>query len=200
MTATLAKTLTDTHWLVVESPIGPLALEGDGEQVTHLHLPNTGAAAAGSSAGRVPPALREAARQLDQYFAGRRTEFSLPLAPAGTEFQRSVWLSLPDIPYGEVISYAELAGWVGRPTAYRAVGQANGANPLAIFLPCHRVVASGGAIGGYGGGLDVKRQLLALEGWVEDGTRGLRGALAGAAKTAVDDQELLDAGATWDLQ
>jgi methylated-DNA-[protein]-cysteine S-methyltransferase len=157
--------LAGTPRLVVESPVGPLVLESDGEQVTHLHLPNTGAAANGSSAGKVAPPLREAARQLDQYFAGKRTEFTLPLAPAGTEFQRSVWLSLPEIPYGEVVSYAELAGWVGRPTAYRAVGQANGANPVAIILPCHRVVASGGGIGGYGGGLDVKRQLLALEGW-----------------------------------
>lgn len=161
-------TVTRTSRLVVESPAGPLALEGDGEQVTHLHLPNTGAAATGSTAGRVPPALREAARQLDEYFARRRTEFSLPLAPAGTEFQRSVWLALPHIPYGQVVSYAELARRVGRPTAYRAVGQANGANPLAIFLPCHRVVASGGAIGGYGGGLDLKRWLLDLEGWTEE--------------------------------
>ncbi|HUB10259.1 MAG TPA: methylated-DNA--[protein]-cysteine S-methyltransferase, partial [Myxococcales bacterium] len=86
--------------LVVESPVGPLTLESDGEQVTHLHLPNTGAAASGSSAGEVAPPLREAARQLDQYFAGKRTRFSLPLAPSGTEFQRRVWLSLPDIPYG----------------------------------------------------------------------------------------------------
>lgn len=157
--------VTGTTRLVVESPVGPLTLESDGEQLTHLHLPNTGAAANGSSGGTVAPPLREAARQLDQYFAGKRTEFTLPLAPAGTEFQRRVWLTLPDIPYGEVVSYAELAGWVGRPTAYRAVGQANGANPLAIILPCHRVVASGGGIGGYGGGLDVKRRLLALEGW-----------------------------------
>lgn len=157
--------IAGTTRLVVESPVGPLTLESNGEQVTHLHLPNTGAAANGSSAGKVAPPLREAARQLDQYFAGKRTEFSLPVAPAGTAFQRSVWLSLADIPYGEVVSYAEVAGWVGRPTAYRAVGQANGANPLAIILPCHRVVASGGGIGGYGGGLDLKRQLLALEGW-----------------------------------
>jgi methylated-DNA-[protein]-cysteine S-methyltransferase len=158
-----------TSRLVVESPVGPLTLESDGEQLTHLHLPNTGAAASGSSAGKVAPPLREAARQLDQYFAGKRTAFTLPIAPAGTEFQRTVWRSLPDIPYGEVVSYAELATWVGRPTAYRAVGQANGANPVAIILPCHRVVASGGGIGGYGGGLDVKRQLLTLEGWGADG-------------------------------
>ena len=88
----------------------------------------------------------------------------LELELSGTEFQRSVWTSLADIPYGEVISYAELAEMVGRPTAFRAVGQANGANPIPIVLPCHRVVASGGGIGGYGGGLDLKRELLALEG------------------------------------
>ena len=82
----------------------------------------------------------------------------------GTEFQKEVWLALAEIPYGKTISYAELASMVGRPTAFRAVGQANGANPIPIVLPCHRVIASGGGIGGYGGGLDMKRQLLALEG------------------------------------
>jgi methylated-DNA-[protein]-cysteine S-methyltransferase len=158
-----------TRRLVVESPVGPLTLESDGERLTHLHLPNTGAAANGSSAGRVPPPLREAAHQLDEYFAGTRTTFTLPLAPAGTLFQRSVWLALPDIPYGQAITYAELAGRVDRPRAFRAVGQANGANPLAIILPCHRVVATGGGLGGYGGGLDAKRRLLELEGW-EAGT------------------------------
>ncbi len=105
----------------------------------------------------------DAARQLDEYFARRRREFDLPLSLAGTDFQKSVWLALADIPYGETISYAELARWVGRPTAYRAVGQANGANPIAVILPCHRVIAADGTIGGYGGGLGTKRTLLALE-------------------------------------
>jgi methylated-DNA-[protein]-cysteine S-methyltransferase len=151
--------------LVVESPVGPLAMTSDGESVTHLFLPNTGMAAAGASPGRLPAPLRLAATQLDQYFAGRRTAFDLPLAPSGTPFQRRVWVTLADIPYGQTVSYAELAAWVERPAAFRAVGQANGANPLPIFYPCHRVIASGGGLGGYGGGLDVKRRLLALEGW-----------------------------------
>jgi methylated-DNA-[protein]-cysteine S-methyltransferase len=151
--------------IVVESPIGPLALSGDDAAVTHLHLPNTGMARrAGPSRGPVPAALGRAAAQLEEYFAGERTAFDLPLRVAGTAFQASVWWALADIPYGETITYAELAARAGRPKAFRAVGQANGANPLAIFLPCHRVVASGGGLGGYGGGLDVKRRLLALEG------------------------------------
>ncbi|MGH9047330.1 MAG: methylated-DNA--[protein]-cysteine S-methyltransferase, partial [Acidimicrobiales bacterium] len=105
----------------------------------------------------------EAARQLDAYFANERRRFDLPLALGGTDFQRQVWLTLAEIPYGETISYAELARWVGRPRAFRAVGQANGANPIAVILPCHRVIAADGSIGGYGGGLAMKRQLLALE-------------------------------------
>ena len=150
--------------LVVESPVGRLVLVGDETSVTELLLPNSGAARSGGSKGRTPAAVRRAATQLDGYFGGRRTAFDLPLAPSGTPFQLDVWLALSDIPYGETISYAELARDVGRPTAYRAVGQANGANPLPIFYPCHRVVASGGGLGGYGGGLDVKRRLLELEG------------------------------------
>jgi len=108
-------------------------------------------------------ALRSADRQLGEYFAGSRRHFDLELAPVGTPFQRSVWFALADIPYAGTISYAELAARVGRPSAFRAVGQANGANPLPIVLPCHRVIASGGGLGGYSGGLDVKRQLLDLE-------------------------------------
>lgn len=150
--------------ITVDSPIGPLVLDGDDEALTHLHLPNTGMAARvpAGSASTAPQEL--AATQLDEYFSGRRREFELPLRPEGTAFQRSVWWALADIPWGTTISYADLAGRVGRPKAFRAVGQANGANPLAILLPCHRVVASGGRLGGYGGGLDVKRTLLALEG------------------------------------
>lgn len=152
------------HRLVVDSPVGRLTLLGEDGAVTHLFLPNTGMADLGDSAGPVPAALRTAEIQLDEYFCGDRTEFDLPLRfPGGTEFQRRVWETLADIPYGETWSYAELAATVGKPSASRAVGQANGANPLPIFYPCHRVVASGGGLGGYGGGLDVKRRLLALE-------------------------------------
>lgn len=161
MTSTYA---TTEARVVVESPIGPLLVTAGETAVTEVLLPNTGAAARGTTPGRLPPLLRTAARQLEQYFAGKRQRFDLPLAPAGTAFQVSVWTALGEIPYGETITYGELAAHVGRPWAFRAVGQANGANPLPIFYPCHRVVAAGGRLGGYGGGLDVKRHLLALEG------------------------------------
>jgi methylated-DNA-[protein]-cysteine S-methyltransferase len=153
-----------TGRLVVESPIGPLALVGDDRSVTHLFLPNAAPGWGTSSPGAPPAALHRAAEQLEEYFAGRRTSFDLVLEPSGTPFQLSVWWALADIDYGHTVTYAELARRVGRPAAARAVGQANGANPLPIFLPCHRVVATGG-LGGYGGGLDAKRRLLALEGW-----------------------------------
>ena len=107
------------------------------------------------------PALR---RQLAEYFAGERTRFDLPLAPAGTDFQRRVWSALRDIPYGETRSYAELARTVGRPRGSRAVGQANRRNPIGVVIPCHRVIAADGGLGGYAGGLDRKRRLLEIEG------------------------------------
>lgn len=101
--------------------------------------------------------------QLKEYFAGRRRRFDLPLAPAGTPFQQRVWRALLDVPYGETISYGELASRIGQRTASRAVGLANGSNPLPIVIPCHRVIGASGKLTGYGGGLPIKRQLLALE-------------------------------------
>jgi len=159
--------------IAVESPIGVLLIESNGEFITQITLPGKGDAETVKAAesqrsktgGSEPDSvLARAETQLEEYFAGIRTEFDLPLEFEGTEFQRDVWLTLAEIPYGKTISYAELASMVGRPSAFRAVGQANGANPIPIVLPCHRVIASGGGIGGYGGGLDMKRQLLALEG------------------------------------
>ncbi len=161
---TVARDTGSDRRLVVDSPIGPMALDGDELSVTHLFLPGTVPARQQSSPGPSPDPLRRAAAQLDEYFAGTRTSFDLPFELCGTPFQVEVWRALAGIDYGTTITYGELARRVGRPTAYRAVGQANGANPLPIFFPCHRVVASGG-LGGYGGGLDVKRRLLALEGW-----------------------------------
>ena len=105
-----------------------------------------------------------AARQLDEYFAAERQVFDLPLAPRGTDFQRTVWMTLAGIGYGETISYAQLAQRVGKPTAMRAVGAANGRNPLPIVLPCHRVIAADGSLTGFGGGLPTKQFLLELEG------------------------------------
>lgn len=110
------------------------------------------------------PLLVRAARQLGEYFAGTRQRFDLPLAFQGTDFQRAVWQALLTIPYGQTRSYREIARQIGRPAAVRAVGAANGRNPLSIVAPCHRVVGSDGALTGFAGGLEAKRHLLALEG------------------------------------
>jgi|SRR5262249_42197538 len=109
------------------------------------------------------PILEEAARQLRAYFAGRLWQFDVPLDPQGTDFQLRVWRALLGIPYGETRSYAKVATAIGAPKAVRAVGAANGANPIAIIVPCHRVIGSGGHLTGYGGGLPLKRMLLELE-------------------------------------
>jgi len=162
--ATKLHAQTTATQLCVESPIGDLVVAGDADAVTEILLPVPGRSSKVSrdrAAVRGP--VRDAARKLDVYFAGKRRQCELPLSLEGTDFQRDVWTALADIPYGETISYAELARWVGRPRAFRAVGQANGANPIPIVLPCHRVIAADGTIGGYGGGLPTKRALLALE-------------------------------------
>jgi methylated-DNA-[protein]-cysteine S-methyltransferase len=118
-----------------------------------------------ASAEGPPPegVAREAACQLDAYLAGERADFDLPLAPQGSAFEREVWTALAEIPFGETRSYGELAGQLGRPSAARAVGRANGRNPLWVVVPCHRVIGADGALTGYAGGLDVKRTLLQLE-------------------------------------
>jgi methylated-DNA-[protein]-cysteine S-methyltransferase len=117
---------------------------------------------------RDPDRCREAALQLGEYFAGKRREFELELAPVGTDFQLRVWNALRKIPYGAVRNYGDIAREIGQPGAARAVGQANGCNPLPIVIPCHRVIASDGTIGGYSGGLAIKNRLLALENVVLD--------------------------------
>jgi methylated-DNA-[protein]-cysteine S-methyltransferase len=152
--------LTDT--MPLETPIGTLVLECDGDVLVGLWLP-TEVRHRRHDVDDVPPVLKETADQLEAYFAGERTEFDVSMELDGTPFQREVWSELSRIPYGETISYGELARRVGRPSAPRAVGQANGRNPIPIIVPCHRVLASNG-IGGYGGGLKVKRALLAVEG------------------------------------
>ena len=121
-------------------------------------------APAGDELPRETGVLAEAERQLDEYFHGKRRVFDLPLKLDGTEFQRAVWNALLEIPYGETRSYHDIAKRLNKPGAARAVGQANHRNPLWIIVPCHRVVQAGGGLGGYGGGLDVKRKLLELEG------------------------------------
>lgn len=146
----------------MDTPIGRLVLGSDGDRLIGIWLPNDPAAPR-TWGPHAPPVLIDTATQLEAYFAQGRKEFDVPLGLAGTPFQMDVWNELSRISYGETISYGELARRVGRPKGSRAVGQANGRNPVPIIVPCHRVLASHG-IGGYGGGLVVKRALLALEG------------------------------------
>jgi methylated-DNA-[protein]-cysteine S-methyltransferase len=158
--------------LTVQSPVGRLILVADDEGLTHLMFANSDLGAAGLDASEVPEraddvVLCEAAAQLDQYFAGERTAFDLPLHPQGNAFELDAWMALAAIPYGETISYGEQSRAIGREGAFRAVGSANGRNPLAIILPCHRVVGADGTLVGFGGGLDVKRALLDLESGVQ---------------------------------
>lgn len=122
------------------------------------------------------PLLRRACAQLDEYFAGERQQFDLPLAPLGTPFQQQVWRALRDIPYGETATYGRLATAIGKPSAVRAVGAANGRNPLSIVVPCHRVIGGTGELVGYAGGLERKRFLLVLES--AQGSLGIAGPAA----------------------
>ena len=150
---------------LLDTPIGTLLVAGDAEALRFISFPVNGRAAAPKPGWRsaLKGPVAEAVRQLHEYFAGRRSAFDLPLAPAGTAFQRTVWRALQEIPYGATISYGELARRVGNPKASRAVGSANGKNPLPIVIPCHRVIASDGGLGGFGGGLPTKQGLLDLE-------------------------------------
>ena len=143
--------------LVISSPIGALTLHSDGAALTALRF-----GADGSDAGACP-LLHRAAGELAAYFRGELRTFSVPLSPAGTDFQRSVWDALATIPYGQTASYRDVARTIGNPRACRAVGTANHRNPLPILIPCHRVVGSDGSLTGYAGGLQRKQFLLALE-------------------------------------
>jgi methylated-DNA-[protein]-cysteine S-methyltransferase len=148
----------------MESPIGPLLLAGDERGLSVVHFVN----------GRRPKSpprtwvedkkpFKEVVRQLQAYFEGKLKEFELPLVLEGTEFQLRVWRNLQIIPYGETVSYGQLAKRIGSPDAARAVGLANGSNPIPIIIPCHRVIGSNGDLTGFGGGLPIKKKLLALE-------------------------------------
>jgi methylated-DNA-[protein]-cysteine S-methyltransferase len=147
-----------------ESPVGDLLLIGDGERLRGLQFQH-GRRPVEIGAGwrRAGPPFAAARRQLEEYFAGERSVFELALAGAGTPFQRRVWAALAEIPYGETVSYGELARRIGKPAAVRAVGMANGRNPISIVVPCHRVIGADGALSGYGGGVERKRYLLELE-------------------------------------
>jgi methylated-DNA-[protein]-cysteine S-methyltransferase len=149
------------------SPVGELLVTAEGGRLTGLYLPADRfarhAAAHPGTARRYDDAFAAVRIQLAEYFAGERTSFELPVAPHGTPFQQRVWSELGTIGHGTTATYAELARRIGRPTAIRAVGAANGANPVSIVIPCHRVIGTNGTLTGYGGGLDAKRFLLALE-------------------------------------
>jgi methylated-DNA-[protein]-cysteine S-methyltransferase len=149
--------------ITLSTPIGPLVLDADDHGISLLSLDGTSPLVPSATTRAARAHLVEAARQLDEYFDARRTSFDLPLAMHGTPFQREVWAALADIPFGETISYGELARRVGAPGAARAVGLANGRNPVPIVVPCHRVIGADGTLTGYGGGLDRKRWLLEHE-------------------------------------
>lgn len=149
----------------IDSPVGPLVLAATEGGLTHLLFGHrVQALPEGDGSPEAAAVLDRARDQLAEYFAGTRRAFELPLAPSGTEFQRDVWRALCDIGYGETASYAELAARIGRPKAVRAVGAANGKNPISIVVPCHRVIGADGSLTGYGGGLQTKRRLLEIEG------------------------------------
>lgn len=148
----------------MESPVGPLLLVADTSGLRRIDFVNGRNALASDPHGREnAECLDETIRQLRAYFAGELENFNLNIAPQGTPFQLSVWHRLCEIPYGETISYGELARRIGNPNASRAVGLANGSNPIPIVVPCHRVIGSNGKLTGYGGGLPIKEKLLALE-------------------------------------
>jgi methylated-DNA-[protein]-cysteine S-methyltransferase len=155
-------------YCTTESPIGELLLAGDGEtlQLLNMRGGRHRIRAASDWKQSEEPFVRVRA-QLAEYFDGRRRGFDLPLKPAGSPFELAVWRALEAIPYGETMSYGELAARIGRPDAARAVGTANGRNPIAVIVPCHRVIGADGSLTGYGGGLERKRLLLDLEAGVQ---------------------------------
>ncbi len=152
------------RYTTLDSPIGELLLVGDGRALSGLYM-QQGERPAKSTDGwqHDPAAFADVTAQLREYFAGERTAFDLPLALHGTPFQRRVWRALQDIPYGQTISYGELARRIDQPSAARAVGLANGSNPVSVIVPCHRVIGANGTLTGYGGGIERKRTLLDLE-------------------------------------
>ncbi|MGD3110054.1 methylated-DNA--[protein]-cysteine S-methyltransferase [Streptomyces sp. YGL11-2] len=156
-----------THTVLDDTPVGPLTLVADGDALTGLYMTDQRhrppQETFGTPADPADPPFATTIAQLRAYFRGELTTFDLPLALRGTSFQRRVWAALRTIPYGETLSYGRLAERLGVPTAARAVGLANGRNPVGIIVPCHRVVGADGSLTGYGGGLDRKRRLLAFE-------------------------------------
>jgi methylated-DNA-[protein]-cysteine S-methyltransferase len=153
-----------TYHTFISSPLGDILLTTDDHGLTGINFQDgTGAKKPPKGSVNSTAPFEEAKRQIGAYFRGELKSFDLSLSPAGTPFQRSVWKALCEIPYGKTISYGELAKRIGKPTAYRAVGAANGRNPLPIVVPCHRVIGSDGRLTGYNGGIYLKEYLLKLE-------------------------------------
>lgn len=156
--------MTSLQYRTVDSPVGPLTLAGSGSTLLHLRMTDqTHEPDRSDWQAAGPGAFARAVEQLDAYFAGELTHFELDLELVGTDFQRRVWAALQTIPYGETRSYGQIAEQIGSPGASRAVGLANGRNPISIIVPCHRVIGSSGGLTGYGGGVERKRTLLGLE-------------------------------------
>ena len=151
------------YFRIIESPVGPLTLAGRDNTLAHLRMTDQTHEPDRASWVEDDDAFPDAVEQLGAYFAGELSSFDVDLALTGTEFQRRVWAALQTIPYGETRSYGEIAAQIGAPGASRAVGLANGRNPIGIIVPCHRVIGASGSLTGYGGGLDRKRVLLELE-------------------------------------
>ena len=157
------------QYCTMSSPVGTLMLAGDAQGLRMIHFQvGRHAVKPHKEWQRSEAPFREAVAQLEAYFAGRLRAFDLRLAPEGTAFQQQVWRALQTIPYGETLSYSGVARRIGKPAAVRAVGAANGRNPIPIVIPCHRVIGADGSLTGFGGGLPIKRKLLALEGSLRD--------------------------------
>lgn len=152
------------YYTLLPSPVGPLVITSNGKAITGLYTPEHRRHAEAQQGIQETAPFHEAARQLAAYFAGERKNFDLPLQPEGTPFQQRVWRLLQQIPHGQTRSYGQLAASMGAPSASRAVGMANGRNPISIIIPCHRVIGAGGKLTGYAGGLATKQWLLKHEG------------------------------------
>ena len=155
--------MTDTFQAQLDSPIGVLTLVASDEGLRKILWEDQAEQAGDATVAESHPVLTAASAQLTEYFDGDRAEFDLPLDLIGTDFQKAAWLALADVPYGETRSYGEQAERIGRAGAFRAVGAANGKNPIPIVLPCHRIVGADGSLTGFAGGLEMKQRLLALE-------------------------------------
>ncbi|HZA12592.1 methylated-DNA--[protein]-cysteine S-methyltransferase [Mycobacterium sp.] len=151
------------RYRTTDSPVGTLTLAGPANTLRHLRMEDQTYEPDRANWERDDAAFADAVEQLNAYFAGERTRFDLDMELVGTTFERRVWAALQTIPYGETRSYGEIAEQIGAPGAFRAVGRANGRNPIGIIVPCHRVIGANGGLTGYGGGLDRKRALLDLE-------------------------------------